>query len=77
MSDRLAPLRHAQHRLHSGESSQAIITELFMRFNLAETDATAAVAAVMLLNERGLDVPRERSLWAMPQSAPCSREPIG
>jgi hypothetical protein len=64
----LAPLRHAQSLLILGESSDAVITELFMRFGLHHRDATAAVAAVILLNERGMRVPRHRTEWAASSS---------
>jgi hypothetical protein len=59
----LALLRQAQSLLMLGESSGAVVTDLFMRFRIHHRDATAAVAAVMLLNERGMKVPRLRSEW--------------
>ena len=64
MEHDLAPLRHAQGLLMLGETSDAIITELFMRFRLDHMEATAAVAAVILLNERGMEVPRHRTEWS-------------
>ncbi len=40
-----------------------IIAQLELQFGLDYVGALAAVAAVTLLNERGLDVPDERATW--------------
>jgi hypothetical protein len=57
-------MRRAQSLLMLGESSDAVVTDLFMRFRLDHRDATATVAAVMLLHEHGMKVPRLRDEWA-------------
>jgi hypothetical protein len=62
-SEDLAPLRRAQDLLVGDESVDHIITQLELLFGLDYVDALAAVAAVTLLNERGLAVPPERATW--------------
>jgi hypothetical protein len=55
----LAPLRRAHELLAAAEPVDDILRNLQMLFGLDYVDAMAAVAAVILLDERGLRVPDE------------------
>ena len=69
MDEELAPLRRAHELLTRGESVDDIVSEIRMLFGLTYVDALAAVAAVVLLAERGLPVPQARSAWYQPHHA--------
>ena len=60
MAHDLEPLRHAQHLLSAGKSTDDVIAQLRAAFDLNFVDAMAAVASAVLLTERGLTVPEAR-----------------
>ena len=59
MTSELAPLRRAHELLAADQSVDDIVRNLNVLFGLDFVDAMAAVAAVILLDERGLRVPDE------------------
>ena len=68
MEHDLAPLRRAEELLAAGESTDEIVRQLRMLFGLDFVDAMAAVAAVVLLNDRGIAVPKERPVPYPPRA---------
>jgi hypothetical protein len=57
MTDDLAPLRRASDLLNLGDTVDAIVAKLQETFGLPAVDARAAVATVVLLDERGRTCP--------------------
>ena len=64
VNDDLAPMRRVEELLEAGRSLDEILLEIEMLFGLDFVDAMSAVAAVTLVNERGLPVPAERPAWS-------------
>lgn len=64
VNDDLAPMRRVEELLAAGRSLDEILLEIEMLFGLDFVDAMAVVAAVTLVNERGLPVPAERPVWS-------------
>jgi hypothetical protein len=64
MSTDLAALRRTEELLARDEPVDLIVSELQTLFGLTYADAIAAVAATVLLGERGVSVPRERPAWS-------------
>jgi|tagenome__1003787_1003787.scaffolds.fasta_scaffold19163115_2 hypothetical protein len=58
----LAPLRRAHERFVNGDSADDIISELQMLFGLDFVTAMAALSAAVLLHDRGLAIPEERTV---------------
>ena len=63
MREDLAPLRRAHELLIATKSLDEIVEELRVFYGLSRVDAIAAVAATVLLSERGIAIPQERPAW--------------
>jgi hypothetical protein len=62
MENELAPLRRAYELFSAGRSADDIISELQMLFALDFVNAMAALSAAVLLHDRGLTIPEERTV---------------
>ena len=60
MGPDLAPLRHAQTLLRRGSRVDDAVEELCLLYTLDLVDAMAAIAACVMLDERGITVPDEQ-----------------
>jgi hypothetical protein len=63
MQEDLAPLRRAHELLVADRFVDEIVEELRIFYGLSYVDAIAAIAAAVLLSERGIAIPRERPAW--------------
>jgi hypothetical protein len=63
MQEDLAPLRRAHELLMADKLLDEIVQELRTFYGLSYVDAVAAVAAALLLSERGIAIPQERPAW--------------
>jgi hypothetical protein len=63
MREDLAPLRRAHELLVADKVVDEIVSELRTFYGLTYVDAIAAVAAAVLLSERGIAIPQERPAW--------------
>ena len=64
IDDDLAPMRRVEELLAAGRTLDEVLLEVEMLFGLDFVDAMSAVAAVTLVNERGLPIPAERPTWS-------------
>lgn len=64
VDDALAPMRRVEELLRADRTLDEILVEVEVLFGLDFVDAMSVVAAVTLVNERGLPVPAERPGWS-------------